>query len=137
MNQFENLKYSFFDWRFFFNQHFIKTFRWIYTTLLFNGLSISNVFSNFKNGLKILIECCNYKRLFINWYKTFIMFITNKRVVTPAHLDFGDTRLVALEKFKLLGFVIDNQFHVIKRLFYLPLKLGIQFFKSFILSYFD
>ena len=60
------------------------------TTLLFSGSLISNVVSNFKAGLKVLTEWCNFNRLFINWSKTFIMFITNKRVITPEHLDVGD-----------------------------------------------
>jgi ribonuclease P/MRP protein subunit RPP40 len=124
------------------------------TALLFSGSSISSVISNFKTVLKILIEWCNFNRLFINWSKKFIMFITNKRVIIPEHLDLGDIRLIAVKKFKLLGFIIDSKLelklHVaqtcltinrklysIKRLFYLPFKVKIQFFKSFILPYFD
>ena len=122
--------------------------------MLFSGSSISCVISNFKAGLKILIEWCNFNRLFINWSKTFIMFITNKRVIIPINLDFGDIHLIAVKKFKLLGFIIDSKLifklHVaqtcltinrklysIKSLFYLPFKVKIQFFKSFILPYFD
>ena len=74
------------------------------------------------------------------------MFITNNRVIIPEYLDFGDIRLVAVKNFKLLGFMLDNKLefklHVaqtcltinrklysIKRLFYLPFKAKIQFFK--------
>ena len=93
----------------FFLSLFYQNFSLMIITLLFNGLSISNVVTNFKNGLKILIEWCIFNRLFINLSKTFITFITNKRVVTPVHLDIGDIRLVAVKKFKLLGFIIDNK----------------------------
>ena len=61
---------------------------------------------------------------------------------------------IFVKNFKLLGFIIDNKLdfklhvaktsltinrklHSIKRLFYLPFNLKIQFFKSFILPYFD
>jgi hypothetical protein len=70
------------------------------------------------------------------------MFITNKRVIIPEHLYFGDIRLIAVKKFKLLGFIIDSklefELHVaqtclsinrkldsIKRLFFLPFKVKI------------
>jgi hypothetical protein len=124
------------------------------TTLLFHGGTIDSVISSFKFGLKQIIEWYNYNRLFINWSKTFIMFVHNKRIITPTFLDCEGIHLTAVTKFKLLGFIIDQKFdfqshvahlcltinrklHSIKRLFYLPFQVKLQFFKSFILPYFD
>jgi hypothetical protein len=80
------------------------------TTLLFHGATIDSVISSFKLGLKQIIEWCNYNRLFINWSKTFIMFVHNKRIITPTFLDCEGIHLTAVTKFKLLGFIIDQKF---------------------------
>ena len=47
------------------------------TTLLFCDSLITGVISKFKSGLKCLNEWCHFNHLYINWSKTFIMFITN------------------------------------------------------------
>jgi hypothetical protein len=82
------------------------------------------------------------------------MVITNRRIIIPKQLEFDDAKILIVEEFKLLGVIIDNKLnfikHVakqcitinrmlfsIKRLFYLPFDCKLQFFKSFILPYFD
>ena len=124
------------------------------TTLLFCESSFSDVLLSFKRGLRSLDEWCKYNHLYINWSKTFIMFITNKRIAPPDFVDFDNNRIMVVSKFKLLGVTIDDKLnfhsHVantclsinrklysINRLFYLPFNVKLQFFKSFILPYFD
>ena len=108
--------------------------------------------------LEKLLEWCYGNRLDINWKKTNIMYITNKHVTLPSSLKFtiGTTciEIEAVEKFKLLGVIIDNKLsfkahvadvcnkinrrlYTIKRIFYLCTAVKLQFFKTFILPYFD
>jgi hypothetical protein len=103
--------------------------------------------SAFKAVLKGLNEWCKHNRLYINWSKTFLMLITNKRVNLS---EFDVTKIQVVSKFKLLGVIIDNKLnfkeHVsqqcasinkrlfsIKRLFYMSFDVNLQFFKSFIM----
>jgi hypothetical protein len=82
------------------------------------------------------------------------MVVTNKRITIPSEIVFGNDSIKVVDTFKLLGITIDNKLnfskHIatvcrranytmysIKRLFYLPLKTKIQFFKTFILPIFD
>ena len=82
------------------------------------------------------------------------MFITNKRVKPPDFITLGSFNIETVTEFKLLGVTIDNKLqfakHIsnlsliinsklfsIKRLFYLCTSAKIQFFKTFILPYFD
>jgi hypothetical protein len=82
------------------------------------------------------------------------MFITNKRIILPKFIEFDFVKVEVVTKFKLLGILIDNKLnfnayvgqqclainkklYAINRLFYLPYKVKLQFFKSFILPYFD
>ena len=81
------------------------------------------------------------------------MFITNKRCLPPTEIEIGDVRLKIVDKFKLLGIVIDRKLNfndfvasiissvkkkqfAIKRIYYLSFNVKIQFFKTFILPYF-
>ena len=80
------------------------------------------------------------------------MCVHNKKVLTPDFIDFDDNRIMVVQKFKLLGFIIYNklnfndhfanacininrELYSISRLFYLPFNVKLQFFKSFILPY--
>ena len=82
------------------------------------------------------------------------MFVTNKRIKLPSELNLNGFKIEVVEEFKLLGVVLDNkltmQKHVsrtckqiniklfsIKRLFYLCNSVKLQFFKTFLLPYFD
>ena len=84
------------------------------------------------------------------------MFITNKRIKhkLPKHIIIDGNEVEVVESFKLLGVTIDNkltfskyctdvQKHInikmfsIKRLFYLSSAVKIQFFKTFVMPYFD
>jgi hypothetical protein len=82
------------------------------------------------------------------------MFVSNKRIELPCVVLIGQFNVAVVGSFKLLGVMLDNKLeftsHVsnmclninkklfsIKRLFYLCTSVKIQFFKTFILPYFD
>ena len=100
----------------------------------------------------------------INWNKTEIMFISKKMAtnnegdyrlrVFPEYIMISGFKVKVVTSFKLLGITIDNKLnfrlHVskmrrsicirlfsIKKLFYLSNSVKLQFFKTFILPYFD
>ena len=101
-----------------------------------------------------LLLWCKNNRLDINWTKTFLMVFTNKRIKIPDSICFKEIEIKCVNEFKLLGITIDSKLsfntHVsnlgriinsklfsIKRLFYLSTSVKVQFFKTFILPYFD
>jgi hypothetical protein len=82
------------------------------------------------------------------------MIVTNKRLVKPKSFVIDGIVIETVESFRLLGVTIDDKLsfnehvskqcsmiakklYMIKRLFYLPFAVKLQFFKSFILPYFD
>ena len=127
------------------------------TTLLYEGEDLSKMITSFKCQLKPLFDWCDMNRLEINWSKTFCMIITNKRISglkSLKEIELGEARVQIVDKFRLLGITLDTklnfEFYVselrlqinrklysIKKLFYLSLSVKIQFFKTFILPYFD
>ena len=84
------------------------------------------------------------------------MFITNRRIKSklPSEIEIDGVPVKVVDTFKLLGVTIDNKLNFtkytsdirktlnrklysIKWLFYLSTSVKIQFFKTFILLYFD
>ena len=82
------------------------------------------------------------------------MFIKNKRTNYPSEIRIRNATVKVVDQFTLLGVTIDSKLnfityialkkkeinkkiHSIKRLFYLSLPVKIQFFKSYILPYFN
>ena len=126
------------------------------TTLYESGGNLDNLIDQFEKGIEPLIEWCELNKLDINWSKTFFMIITNKHIKSrlPKEININGTPVKIVESFKLLGITLDNKLNFsnycadiqssincklysIKRLFYLSTSVKIQFFKSFILPYFD
>ncbi len=124
------------------------------TTLSQANENVPKLINTFKRGLRSLNIWCENNRLDINWNKTFAMFITNKHVILPTAIEFNGKKIEVVKSFKLLGVTIDNKLNFskyvgelrkdvnkrlfsIRRLFYLATPVKIQFFKSFILPYFD
>ena len=109
----------------------------------------------FQEELEPLLDWCKFNRMDINWSKTFIMFVSgNRKVKAPHHIVIEENSIEVVKEFKLLGVLIDNtlnfqknisniiknvnpKLYSIKKLFHLPLSVRIQFFKTFILPYFD
>ena len=124
------------------------------TTLYDFNDDLDKLIHSFVNNLNLLCEQCNSNRLDINWKKTKFMFCTNKHVTLPIEINFMDNTVEVVTSFKLLGVTIDNKLNFrlhaanirlivnkkmfsIKKLFYLAFSVKLQFFKSFILPYFD
>jgi hypothetical protein len=126
------------------------------TTLYEAMEELQELINSFKQKLETLIDWCKFNKLDINWSKTFFMFVTNKRVKNklPKEIMIDNNQIRVVDSFKLLGVTIDNKLNFvkycsdvrlilnrkmysIKRLFYLATSVKIQFFKSFMLPYFD
>ena len=81
------------------------------------------------------------------------MFITKQRTTLPSYLMIYHSNVEVEDEFKLLGITIDHQsineyisrlkssvnqkLYSIKRLFYMSLKIKVQFSKTFIQPHFD
>ena len=115
--------------------------------------------SRFKNEIILLLECCKYNKIDINWAKTFFMFVPYKykkiNLSLPTEISLSDKITIkVVDKFKLLGVDLDSdltfakfisniclqvnrKLYSIKRLFFLSFSVKLQFFKTFCLPYFD
>jgi hypothetical protein len=124
------------------------------TTFYCSEEKLDSLILRFEGIIKQLLKWCSRNRLDINWNKTFFMVITNKRIKIPEAFTFNDITIKCVNEFKLLGITIDNKLsfesHIsnlsqtinsklfsIKRIFYLSTSVKIQFFKTFLLPYFD
>lgn len=125
------------------------------TSLFLENNNLHLLLEDFNKSVKYLIDWCAYNRLDINWDKTEIMIVTKKRNINiPSSIMINNIKINVVDKFKLLGIIIDNKLNFqdylyelkmkinkrlysIKRLFYLPKEVKTQFFKTFIIPYFD
>jgi hypothetical protein len=124
------------------------------TTLLSQGNDLNELINKFKHNIVQIITWCNMSRLDINWSKTYFMFVTNKRIKPPAEIEISGHKIKVVTEFKLLGVTIDNKLNFnkyissikiivfkkmysIKRLFHLCTAVRLQFYKTFIMPYFD
>jgi hypothetical protein len=126
------------------------------TTLVFADGDINKVTEACKSAIRNLIDWCRCNRLPINWSKTFVMLVGRRRLPKERdeHLVYKDIKIKYVKSFKLLGVTIDERLNFneyiselsktinkrmysIKRIFYLPYDVKLQFFKTFILPHFD
>ena len=126
------------------------------TTIYFIGEDLDNILEQFNNELNNLLNWCAFNKMDVNWSKTHFMFFTNKKILLPDKLLILNNTIPIerVTKFKLLGCIIDEKLkfndhissiilninrklHSIKRIFYLSTSVKIQFFKTFLLPYFD
>jgi hypothetical protein len=125
------------------------------TTLSKTNEKLDLLLNDFYRSIQKLIDWCKFNRLDINWKKTKIMFVTNKRnIILPNEILIDNNQVEVVDSFKLLGITIDNKLNFleyvgelkkninkrlfsIKRLFYLSNSVRIQFFKSFIMPHYD
>jgi hypothetical protein len=124
------------------------------TTLYKSSKDLNNLISSVKESINDLINWCNYNKVDINWSKTYCMFINKTRNVTPSVIEIDNRRIEVVSSFRLLGVIIDDKLNFlnncrelcnnvnkrlysIKKIFYLPFSVKVQFFKTFILPYFD
>lgn len=124
------------------------------TTVFIRNKNLSNLISQFKAKMEIILEWIKYNQLTINWNKSKVMFFTNQMVDLPNILVIENNAVEVVNEFKLLGITIDNRLnfkkHIenikklvnkkifsFKNLFFLSNCTKIQFFKTFILPHFD
>ena len=134
------------------------------TTLNIKNDSYNELIRIFNLEIKHLIDWCEFNQVDINWTKTKIMFISKKMEVNdlnkkqmmqfPKFIKINNNEVEVVNNFKLLGVTIDNKLsfykhtsemrvainrrlYSIKKLFYLPFSVKMQFFKTFILPFFD
>ena len=124
------------------------------TTLCFSHDNLDSVISLCRAGARALVKWCECNRLEVNWSKTHIMFIWPKRIILPNTVALDSSTISVVKEFKLLGIWLDDKLsfklHVsktcmlinrklysIKNIFYLSNDVKLQFFKTFILPYFD
>jgi hypothetical protein len=83
------------------------------TTLVLAHSNLKTLLSMFKKIILQLNEWCKHNRLYINWSKTFNMFITSKRIMVPDFLEIEDAKICTVKKFKLLGVHLDEKLQFI------------------------
>jgi hypothetical protein len=134
------------------------------TTLSMSDSDYESLILKFNASIATLNEWCTFNRTDINWSKTEIMFICKKMAINkegkfrllefPPHINILGNDVKVVNSFKLLGIIIDNKLdfrqyaselrknvysklYSIKNIFYLSFSVKLQFFKTFILPYFD
>ena len=127
----------------------------LYETFDLKTRTFDTVVRDFKDKLSLFTNWCIFNRLDINWTKTHFMVVSsNNKILLPDFIKIENHDITLVDEFKLLGFYVDNKLnflkhisylvkkvnpklYLFKKLFYLSLSVKIQFFKSFILPYFD
>ena len=85
------------------------------TTIIKIGTDLTTLINQFFNSIQKLSTWCKYNRIDINWSKTKIMFISNKRnVELPKVIDICNHEVEVVDEFKLLGIIIDNKLTFLK-----------------------
>lgn len=84
------------------------------TTLLMQENDLDTLIDQFKKQLKPFTKWCSFNRLDVNWDKTFIMFVTTKRIKAPAAIEIDGKQIQVVDQFKLLGITIDNKLNFLK-----------------------
>jgi hypothetical protein len=125
------------------------------TSLFLSDNDLDQLLLEFNKSIDSLITWCYFNRLDINWDKTELMFFTQKREIDfPKSIMIQNKTINVIDQFKLLGIIIDNDFTFlpqvaslrnkinqrlfsIKKIFFLENSVKLQFFKTFILPYFD
>ena len=79
------------------------------TTLMFSCSTVDECEASCGAGVVLLIDWYNHNNLFINWSKTFIMFVSHRRVDLPSCLSFGSFSVEVVSKFKLLGIWLGSK----------------------------
>jgi ribonuclease HII len=77
--------------------------------MAFSDIDFDSAIAKCKDVLKLLIEWCEFNFLYVNWSKTYVMFITNKRESPPSYIMVDSAKIEVVSKFKLLGVTIDSK----------------------------
>jgi hypothetical protein len=76
------------------------------TTIYYSDDDIGNITKKFNTIIIELLAWCTHNRLDINWTKTFLMVVTNKRIKIPPSFTFNNIEIKCVGEFKLLGVTI-------------------------------
>ena len=104
--------------------------------------------------METILSWCHHNKLLINWSKTFGMFIASNTKLLPKAVTLYDIKIEVVNSFRLLGIELDSnlsfksfvsnlcltinrKLYSIKRIFQLCFSVKVQFFKTFLLPYFD
>ena len=130
------------------------------TTIYNSGIDCDSAFKNLSNDVDLMLNWSKINCLKINWSKTYLMCISdkknknNKHIIYPLNLNICGHDVEVVSKFKLLGVILDNNLNFIenfentsrkvysslfslKSKFFLSKETKLQFFKTFILPLFD
>jgi hypothetical protein len=125
------------------------------TTIYASGTTIDDATDIFNLHVLKFIAWCEFNRMDINWSKTKVMFISRKVLPkAPKFISINNCQVEVVSTFKLLGVQLDStlkfkafianicanvnkRLFALKRLFFLSHNIKIQFFKTFLLPYFD
>jgi hypothetical protein len=124
------------------------------TTITKSEESLDKAKIELEKVIEDLTSWCHFNKVDINWNKTFLMVFSKKNCAIPDYIELKGKNIKVVDEFKLLGFTIDRKLNFmklvsetclavnrklysIKRLFYLCTSVKIQFFKTFVLPYFD
>jgi hypothetical protein len=103
------------------------------TTIHASGSNMESFVDSLSQEIEKLSTWCTYNRLQVNWDKTFMMPMCEKRVFKQYNFSssymLGKTTITMVHKFKLLGVLLDSTF--------LSNETRLQFFKTFVLPHFD
>jgi hypothetical protein len=87
------------------------------TTIYYSDDDIGNITKKFNTIIIELLAWCTHNRLDINWTKTFLMVVTNKRIKIPPSFTFNNIEIKCVEEFKLLGVTIDSKLNFNKHIY--------------------
>ena len=116
------------------------------TTLVFAGSDCVDAVNELKKTVMPLLEWCENNYMYVNWSKTYAMFVTTKRTTRPDTIRIDSGTIEIVDTFKLLGVTIDSRLnflnhvhtisksifsklYAIKRLFFLSFNVKMLFFK--------
>ena len=79
------------------------------TTITGTGCSVKDSIINLGDDVNKLLNWYNDNHLSINWSKTFVMFITDKKnIIFPSSINTNDVIIQSTNSFKLLGVYVDS-----------------------------
>ncbi|CAF0857792.1 unnamed protein product [Brachionus calyciflorus] len=80
------------------------------TTIVQSDKNLESLMDRFNESISKLVNWCKFNRIDINWNKTKIMFVSNKRKLNlPEFVTIDKNTVEVLNSFKLLGITIDNK----------------------------
>ena len=80
------------------------------TTIYGSCNNLSQLLSIIQSQLRPFLDWVKYNQLTINWSKTKLMFLTNKRGITfPSNFVIDKNSVEVVQEFRLLGVNIDNK----------------------------